>query len=122
MRAVILPTLAVLLAAPAVSWAADKPAEYKVRAVKNVVYYDGPGADKVKHRLDLYLPDGLKDYPVLFFVHGGAWVHGDKDFFGLYALLAGAYARQGIGVVVTNYRLSPGVKHPEHIRDVARAF
>src|SRR5262249_19732160 len=23
---------------------------------------------------------------------------------------------------VTNYRLSPGVKHPEHVKDVARAF
>jgi acetyl esterase/lipase len=32
------------------------------------------------------------------------------------------WARQGIGTVVINYRLSPEVKHPEHIKDVARAF
>jgi acetyl esterase/lipase len=31
-------------------------------------------------------------------------------------------ARHGIGAVMINYRLSPQVKHPEHIKDVARAF
>src|SRR5262249_1985348 len=74
------------------------------------------------HKLDLYLPKDQKDFPVLFFVHGGAWVHGDKGQFGLYSGLGRFYASHGIGVVVTNYRLSPSVKHPEHIKDVARAF
>lgn len=95
---------------------------FEVQTVKNVTYYEGPDHHKIKHKLDLYLPKGLKNFPVLFFVHGGAWVHGDKDLFGLYSLFASAYAKQGIGVVVTNYRLSPQVKHPEHIKDVARAF
>ena len=96
---------------------------FSVKAVKDVVYYQGQDQHKVKHKLDLYLPDGAKNFPVLFFVHGGAWVHGDKDFLlGFYGRLAKNYARQGIGVVVINYRLSPAVKHPEHIRDVARAF
>ncbi|MFO0878033.1 MAG: alpha/beta hydrolase [Gemmataceae bacterium] len=99
-----------------------KPRPYTVETIKDVVYYDGDDQHKVKHKLDLYLPKGLKGFPVLFFVHGGAWVHGDKDTFGLYGLFAAAYAKQGIGVVVTNYRLSPAVQHPEHIRDVARAF
>jgi acetyl esterase/lipase len=31
-------------------------------------------------------------------------------------------ASQGVGVALPNYRLSPGVKHPEHVKDVARAF
>src|SRR5262245_48227604 len=95
---------------------------YAVQTVKDVAYYEGADAHKVKHKLDLYLPKDLKDYPVLFFVHGGAWVHGDKDMLGLYGLFANAYAKQGIGVVVTNYRLSPAVTHPEHVKDVARAF
>jgi acetyl esterase/lipase len=95
---------------------------YKVKSVKDVVYYDGTDQDKVKHKLDLYLPEGAKNFPVLFFVHGGAWVSGDKNFFGVYAALAKTYVKQGIGVVVTNYRLSPGVKHPEHVKDVARAL
>jgi acetyl esterase/lipase len=98
-------------------------ATYEVKTVKDVVYYDGAGQDKVKHKLDLYLPSGLKDFPVMLFVHGGAWLHGDKDFgFGFYGSLAKVYAKQGVGVAVTNYRLSPGVKHPEHAKDVARAF
>jgi acetyl esterase/lipase len=33
-----------------------------------------------------------------------------------------ALAQQGIGAVGVNYRLSPAVQHPEHIRNVAEAF
>ncbi len=59
------------------------------------------------------------------FVHGGAWVTSGKDdvlgIFG-YGTIARCLARRGLVVVVPNYRLSPGVKHPEHIKDVARAF
>ncbi len=103
--------------------AEDKPKTYKVKTVKDIVYYDGADMDKVKHKLDLYLPEGLKDFPVLFFVHGGAWITGDRNYaFGLYGNVAKVYAKQGVGVVVISYRLSPGVKHPEHIKDVARAF
>jgi acetyl esterase/lipase len=108
------------LAAPAAEAAGR--GGFEVRAVKDLAYYDGPGADKVKHKLDLYLPRGHKGFPVLFFVHGGAWLHGDKNFFGVYSSLGSFFARQGVGVVVTNYRLSPGVQHPEHVKDVARAF
>jgi acetyl esterase/lipase len=101
---------------------AEAAKTFTVRAIKDVTYYDGPGQHKVKHKLDLFLPQGGKDFPVLLFVHGGAWLHGDKNFFGFYSALGRALARHGIGVAVTNYRLSPAVKHPEHVRDVARAF
>jgi len=101
---------------------AEAPKTFAVQTVKNIAYYKGPGEHEIKHKLDLYLPRDLKDFPVLFFVHGGAWMHGDKDFFGVYSVFASAYARQGIGVVVINYRLSPAVAHPEHAKDVARAF
>ncbi len=98
----------------------DKVCDF--RQIKDIPYYEGEGADKVKHKLDLYLPKDRKDVPVLFFVHGGGWIHGDKDFFGVYSAIGAAFARQGICTVVTNYRLSPGVQHPEHVKDVARAF
>jgi acetyl esterase/lipase len=107
-------------AAVGVARAADTPAEY--RLVKDVPYYEGEDADPIKHKLDLYLPKECKNAPVLFFVHGGGWVHGDKDFFGMYRAVGATFARQGICTVVTNYRLSPKVKHPEHIKDVAQAF
>jgi acetyl esterase/lipase len=102
---------------------ADEPAKtYEVKIERNLAYYEGDDADKIKHKLDMYVPKDLKRFPVLFFVHGGAWRHGDKDFFNVYSSLAKAYAKHGLGVVVTNYRLSPKVKHPEHIKDVARSF
>jgi acetyl esterase/lipase len=95
---------------------------FEVQKVLDVPYYRGADADP-KHKLDLYLPKDQKDFPVIFFVHGGAWRHGDKSgFLGFYGHFASSWARHGIGVVVTNYRLSPGVTHPEHIKDVARAF
>jgi acetyl esterase/lipase len=93
-----------------------------IRIVPNLAYVDGEKAHPVKHRLDLYLPPGKTCFPVLFFVHGGAWVHGDKDFLGLYSGMGKAFAKQGVGTVVINYRLTPEVKHPEHARDVAKAF
>jgi acetyl esterase/lipase len=103
----------------------DLPAEptvFEMDSTSNVAYYNGPGADKVRHRLDIYVPKGHKDFPVIFMVHGGAWTIGDKNQFGIYKLLGKALTRHGIGMVSTNYRLSPAVQHPEHIRDVARAF
>ena len=98
----------------------DKPTHYEVVSVLDVPYYTGADADVIKHKLDIYYPKDLKKFPVLFFVHGGGWTMGDKSQ--LYGFLASYYAKQGIGVVVTNYRLSPKIKHPEHIKDIARSF
>jgi acetyl esterase/lipase len=93
-----------------------------VQRVRDIAYYEGPRADPVKHRLDLYLPKERPNFPVVFFIHGGAWTHGDKEFFGIYSALGKSLARHGIGAVIPSYRLSPAVSHPEHIRDIARAF
>jgi acetyl esterase/lipase len=95
---------------------------FEVKDIRDVAYYDGPDADKVKHKLDLFLPKDQRDFPVVIFVHGGAWRHGDKNYFGFYSALGKMFARNGIGAVIINYRLSPGVMHPEHEKDVARAF
>jgi acetyl esterase/lipase len=108
-----------LAAAPA---RADRPAAppCAVKEVRNVAYYEGEGANPVYHRLDLYLPEGKKDFPVLVLVHGGAWMLGDRSFFGWGEDLGRHFAGRGIGVVMPSYRLSPAVKHPEHVKDVAR--
>jgi acetyl esterase/lipase len=86
--------------------------------LRDIAYNDAPDADP-KQKLDLYLPTDVKRFPVLFFVHGGAWTIGDRRMFGS---LGPVFARNGIGVVMISYRLSPKVKHPAHIEDVARAF
>lgn len=113
----------VLLASPAAAAGVvlDRPTG-EVEVVSDLPYVEGDGAHPTKHKLDLYLPRGVKNFPVLFFVHGGAWVSGDRNYFGIYSSLGKRFARQGVGAVVISYRLSPAVKHPEHIRDVARAF
>jgi acetyl esterase/lipase len=92
---------------------------YEVEVLKNVAYYEGKDADPIKHKLDLYLPKGQKNFPVLFFIHGGGWRQGDKT---IYGRLGQLMAPLGVGTVIINYRLSPKVAHPAHIQDVARAF
>src|SRR5262249_19715600 len=101
----------------------EEPAKtYKAEEVRNVAYYDGKDADAVRHKLDVYVPKDQKDCPVVLFIHGGAWVFGDKNFLGLHASFRLFLASPGIVAVVPNYRLSPGINHAEHIRDVARAL
>jgi acetyl esterase/lipase len=92
---------------------------FEVETVKDVAYFDGADADAKRHRLDIYLPKGQKNFPILIFVHGGTWKSGSKE---LYEPLGKLYAKNGIGTVIINYRLSPAVQHPAHIEDVARAF
>src|SRR5688500_18190690 len=107
---------ALLVAGPA---RADEKKTYEVEVVKDRSYIDGDKAHKTRHRYDLYLPKGAKNYPVFFFIHGGAWRAGSKDGFARHGQ---TFARHGIAFVATNYRLSPSVKHPAHIEDVAAAF
>jgi acetyl esterase/lipase len=102
--------------------AGDLPAKFEIEKHRNLAYNPAKDADPVKHKLDLYLPKGATKFPVMTFVHGGAWRSGNKD---LYAALGETFARQGVGTAVINYRLSSAdgkIKHPEHIKDVARAF
>jgi acetyl esterase/lipase len=118
----------VLAATFAAARAADEPSSANstgVRIVRNLAYRDllsGEDAADERNKLDLYLPRDQKDYPVIFFVHGGAWRQGSKDFMGIYAAFGLYWAHHGVGVVVPNYRLSPGVQHPAHINDVAKAL
>jgi acetyl esterase/lipase len=93
--------------------------DFEVEVVKDIAYYDGKDADPIRHKLDVYVPKGQKNFPVMMFVHGGTWKSGNKN---LYEPLGKLYAKNGVGVVIINYRLSPKVQHPAHIQDVARAF
>ncbi|MEM7586945.1 MAG: alpha/beta hydrolase [Acidobacteriota bacterium] len=88
-------------------------------------YREDEGADPVKHRLDLFLPDG-QGWPVLIFVHGGGWTAGDKALRAggadVYRNIGRFYASQGIGTAVINYRLQPKVTWREQVDDVAQAI
>jgi acetyl esterase/lipase len=128
-------TAAVILAAVLGGGAAraDEPEKsepsrktYAVKAYRDLTYWDiRRDPDRDRHQLDVYRPKEQTKCPVLFFVHGGAWTIGSKDeVLGIYGYgtIGRCLAERGLVVVMPNYRLSPGVKHPEHIKDVARAF
>lgn len=75
--------------------------------------------------LDFYQAQSDKPCPLLFFVHGGGWVAGDKNMVGGMLKLLDA----GISVVSINYRYSwqaqlAGVKPPVRwpLQDAARAL
>ncbi len=89
-----------------------------VRVVKDVDYVDGQEYKNGKDRLDLYFPEGAKDVPVVVFYHGGGLRQGDKNEC---EHVGRAFASQGVGAVVANYRLSPEVAHPEHVEDASRS-
>ena len=103
-------------------------AAHPVKQINDLTYYSGTDAHE-KHQLDLYLPEDVKNAPILLWIHGGAWAFGDRK---QEAKFAQKVAESGVAVAVMSYRLSPalwaqtpkkeGIQHPEHIKDVARAF
>lgn len=96
--------------------------------ISDLSYYDAQEVDD-KQKLDLYLPEVIEQPPVLIWIHGGAWAFGNRKN---EQALAEKFAAKGIAVAVISYRLSPGtwadpkfdkgIQHPEHIKDVAKAF
>jgi acetyl esterase/lipase len=104
---------ALLWAIPA---AAQSPGVRVVRDldyVANVEYPDG------KDRLDVYIPPGAANAPVIFSLHGGALSMGDRNE---ESFVGQRFAAAGYVTVVASYRLSPQVSHPAHIQDAAAAF
>ncbi|MEC3948890.1 alpha/beta hydrolase [Sphingobium sp. HWE2-09] len=75
----------------------------------------------VRHRLDLYQPQGDGLAPILVFVHGGGFVKGDKGGADAWPNAnVGRMAAQAdfLGVVI-NYRLAPDHAWPTGAEDVA---
>lgn len=64
--------------------------------------------------LDIYYPEGLKDYPTVVWFHGGG-IEGGKKF------IPDALRNKGMAVVAVNYRLLPKVDVREVIDDAAAA-
>ncbi|WP_315941250.1 alpha/beta hydrolase [Deinococcus sp. Marseille-Q6407] len=72
-----------------------------------------------RQTLDLYAPAKAKDLPVILFIHGGSWDHGDKSE---YRFVGESFARAGYLVAVINYHLAPEHRYPVYIRDAALAL
>lgn len=100
-----------------------KPFAYKlpnVRRVKNIEYSKVDGRSL---RVDIYHRDDLpQNAPVLFQMHGGAWLEnlGSKNEQALPLMYQ--MAANGWVCVAVEYRLSPGSTFPDHIIDCKRAL
>jgi arylformamidase len=79
--------------------------------------YVSPGHER--QVLDVYSPDGAKNLPVVFWIHGGGWQGGDKT---LVQIKPKFFTNQGFVFVSTNYRLLPSVEMDVLIGDVAKSL
>jgi acetyl esterase/lipase len=92
---------------------------YSVRVVRNIPYVQGANYTDDKDRLDLYLPEGRRNAPVIVSYYGNQLMGGDKSED---AYVGQRFATAGFVTAVVNYRLSPEVSHPAHVRDAAASF
>jgi acetyl esterase len=85
-----------------------------VATTRDIAY--GPDA---RHRLDLHRPDGRSSVPVVVFLHGGAYVRGERSVNAeVYGNVATYFARAGMLGVNATYRLAPAVQWPAAAQDV----
>ena len=90
----------------------------RVEKVKHIQY--APGAGR-RHQLDVWRPrGGATRAPVLFQIHGGGWIIGDKKQQAL--PLMAHLAANGWVCVAANYQLSPRVQFPGHLVDCKLAL
>jgi acetyl esterase/lipase len=104
------------VAATATTTAAET---YAVRVVRDVLYLQGAGYADNKDKLDIYLPEGRRNAPVIVSYYGNQLMGGDKSED---AYIGRRFAAAGFVTVVVNYRLSPAVSHPAHVEDAAASF
>lgn len=100
-----------------------------IRVINDISYYENKGIDSNLTKLNLVIPQGKKNLPVFIWIGGGAWAYVDRN---KEMDLCRKMAEKGILMVSVGHRLSPaliwepknkvGIKHPEHIKDIAKAF
>ena len=96
---------------------ADETAQPAVRVTRDIVYETRPLGGELK--LDLSVPN-VKDKPkppLVVFIHGGGWTHGDKSEGGNVAHLA----ESGFAVASIQYRFSQTALFPAQIEDCRAA-
>jgi arylformamidase len=87
------------------------------RVQRDVAYGSDPA-----QRMDVYLPPGAHDAPVLFMVHGGGWRRGDKTHGRVLDNKLAHWLPAGVIVVSINYRMLPEADVLTQRGDVAAAL
>ena len=78
------------------------------------------GDHRTRNILDVYRPKSKQGkLPVIFSIHGGGWVYGNKDIMQFYCM---SLAEMGFAVVNFNYRLAPNHKHPSTLVDTNKVI
>jgi len=88
---------------------------YAQRVTRDIAY----ATTHERQVLDVYAPDGAKNLPVVFWIHGGGWQAGNK---GMVGVKPKAFNDAGFVFVSTNYRLLPTVEMGDLTNDVATAL
>jgi arylformamidase len=90
-------------------------------AAASRVQLDVPYGEDYWQRIDIYLPAdaGLKDLPVLLFLHGGGWSNGYKEWMGF---MAPCFTDLPAIFVSVGYRLLPDVRFPAPLDDTIAAL
>jgi acetyl esterase/lipase len=102
-------TIAALLLLAASAVAAD------VREKRDVPYAEPRNE---KQTLDVFAPADGTNHPVVVWIHGGGWQHGDKKEM---AAKPAWFVSQGFVFVTINYRLLPEATIKQMAQDVAKA-
>jgi len=83
---------------------------------RDIPYAEPPNE---RQMLDVYSPEGAKDLPVVFWIHGGGWQAGDKSSV---QNKPQAFVEKGFVFVSTNYRFLPDVEIDSIFRDIAKSI
>jgi acetyl esterase/lipase len=110
----MLPLLVVATKAPAQSTPRAPRLPKGVRAYRNLAYITNGHA---RQKLDVFLPATGTNWPLIVWVHGGAWLEGSKE-----SPPALRFLREGYAVASTNYRLSLHSIFPAQIEDCKAAI
>lgn len=92
------------------------PLPDNIVAIKNVEYKNCKGKSL---QIDFYhLRNGRPNAPLLLFVHGGGWSHGDRNEYLNYALY---FAELGYATATTTYRVVKDAPYPACVEDLGDA-
>jgi acetyl esterase/lipase len=112
------PVILMLIMLVSTSNLSEAQSAAEIQTIRNLRYDQQPGVDPDLLSVDVYTRSDADGWPVMVYVHGGAWQVGDKSNV---FLKPEFFLNQGYVFVSVNYRLTPQVDFPVHAQDVGHA-